>query len=220
MINDLSVHNRKLWVAILFLAAIGVAGIVWGSMITMNDTRNSSEAKKFQELLIRTQTGSDNKEYAALSEITDSWETFANQSQNPIVNAKAFYNMGWANLNLFAEHSDINAYRASRGDIREALRYDPVFYDAKFNLVYLENLAQEKGIELEEVPIASGDIEGAEASPLTNNLPNKTPSDDEKGSLKDKITAGGSAHGLGGEPFEITPEPEADSIPQKSNSAY
>jgi len=216
----LNVHSRKLWMTVLCLAAIGVAGIVFGSMLTMRDTRNASEAKKFQELLIKTQTGSDNKEYDALSKITDSWETFASKSRNPIVNAKAFYNMGWTNLNLFAENSDINAYRASRGDIREALRYDPVFYDAKFNLVYLENLAQEKGIELEEVPIASGDTGGTEASPLTSNLPNKIPSGEEKGNLRDKITVGGSAHGLGGEPFEINPDPEEDSIPQKSNSAY
>lgn len=190
---------------ILSFFLIALAAITVGAMLTVKNNRDIHEAQRFRSLFHEAETAAEMKDARNLRKSSDDWEHAANSTKDTIVAAKSLYNKGWVNIELLKESGEVSAYLAARNSLREALRKNPGFFDAKLNLVYLENLAKEKGIKPEEVPVSSNvqPQDSAQAGPPPQNGirtdGNRDNQEGEKRDLRDKIK-GGAAPGLGGEP--------------------
>ena len=181
------------------LIAIGIACASLGSLALRDNMEARGQAKKFESLVSLSKDAVNEKRYQDLPNIISLW--------HEIGHPKSLYNQGWINLHLLEHTGDINPYLSARANFRESLRQDPSFFDAKYNLVYLDNLAKLNKINPDEVPLSPN------AQP--NGLPNGSdsrlnPEDSNKISqdnLQNKITGVVDTPTLGGEPLNL------DSLP-------
>jgi len=216
MIKKIKSRNTVLWAVTLMLIAVGLAGIAAGVVMNFENNKDMAQIESFTSLVNTTQEAYEEEDYRELSTTSYYWEYIARNSKNTTIISKASYNKGWTNLQIFINEEDINAYRAARGNFRESLRENPDFSDAKYNLVYTENLAQKRGIKPEEVPISKDteppSMQGTGPAKGFGSGVDEEKTDDSKTELKYKLRGGG-AHGIGGEPpGDIHDEPTDEDI--------
>lgn len=207
-----------------FLAplAVGITLIIFGLISVSNESSKAREADEFQNTLSTVQRKIAAVEYEGLSKYTNRWLETAKDTKNHDLRWKSLYNIGRTNLELLEKTSDENSYRVSRRNFREALRENPNAFEIKYNLTYLENLAQKKGIEVEEIPTASNEapINDSGLSIPSGIIDDEDTDKNKKIDLKDKIKTG-RAPALGGEPpLDITIEINPEDIPQSPKRDY
>jgi hypothetical protein len=205
------------------LVVIGLGLVAFGQVISFTDRSQRVTIEIFVENINVAKEASLEEKYDTLAQTAQEWIEISNSTKNYSLKWKSLYNSGRANLTLFEKDNREGAYRASRGNFRQALRENPDDFESKYNLSYLENLAQKRGINPDEIPSASGDSStgdalGVDASAGAGGSEEEQVSSNND--LRDKIL-GGSAPGLGGSaPLDITVELDPTEIPQKPNRAY
>lgn len=211
---------------VLFPLLAAMAALISGLFFFTQNNQDITEAKKFRDLYLGTVILAEAKNDEDLRVMGDSWQNFADTSSGAPITAKALYNKAWAAIEIFRNTNEVAEYLAARSSLREALRKDPNFFDAKYNLIYLENLAKAKGIQTEEIPVSANDLtpkqpsdevgqDQSRASSNGNNAKENTQID-----WKSKIT-GGTAPSLSREPpRDIYAIPGMEDFQQLPSSEY
>jgi len=193
--------NKKTVAFVSLLVVLGITCVTLGAIMLASNIKDKAQAKKFHYLIVASKDAVDEARYQDLPQILSSWQE--------IKNFKSSYNQGWINLKMFEGTGDINAYRAARANLRESLRQEPEFFDAKHNLAYLDNLALKRGVDPNEIPLFADtqpDAPPKGSDTSFNPIKGGKISQDD---LRNKITKP-LAPGLGGEPLDLDAVPDVD----------
>lgn len=216
------------WKISLTLGVLIAAGIVMmtvGMREVLYDNQRAAEKQQFEKLVFRfRETFEAGSKEDPLS-IADEFGELARRSEErPAVASRAFYNQGWIHLRAFVVGGEKEQYLMARAALRDALRKDPQFFDAKYNLVYLELLANFRGIADLAVPFQpknnlAQDDKGLGTPSDAKNEPNSQEGDPEA-FLKNKIKRGENDQVLGGEPLDPDNFDPEESVPPPPPKEY
>ncbi|OGZ58721.1 MAG: hypothetical protein A3B96_03305 [Candidatus Spechtbacteria bacterium RIFCSPHIGHO2_02_FULL_43_15b] len=213
MILNLKIGLRKRITANGLILSAGLFLTLTGLALLLSGIYEERKIKNFEGLMDKTAQIPIQGDYSDLPRITDAWQEIANDAGQKQNKKYALYNNGWINLMAFQKDGEHTAYLSARNSLRESLRKDPSYFDAKHNLSVLEELARVKGIQPLKLPPPIGGIPPQTQQEGGENEANQR--DDRNTDLKNKLTQSGSIPSLGGNP----PDPDTPPGPEENTTS-